>query len=160
MLGWYIPGLLELPTSKPPPFITCRTFPAVLRVLVFIFALSVMFFFRFVCVRVLRARHRGRAQRRRGCQRVLPGRGGVARSAIAVFVPRRRVCLETRGKHEWALSGLHLWSWIEYVPVYEGRSGPQNNIRAVLIFATKLKFTERATPSEHQHCRAGELGPR
>ena len=38
----------------------------------------------------------------------LAGRGGVARSAVAVFVASRRVCLETREKHEWALSVLHL----------------------------------------------------
>ena len=68
----------------------------------------IFFYFRFVCVRVLGARHRGRARRRRGCQRVLAGGGGVAKSTVAVFVPRRPVCLETRGKHEWALSGLHL----------------------------------------------------
>ena len=76
------------------------------------FALSVLIFpfclFRFVCVRVFEARHRGRARRRRGCQRVLSGRGGVARSAVDVFVARRRVCLETQGKHEWDLSGLQL----------------------------------------------------
>ena len=64
-----------------------------------------------------RARHRGRARRRRGCQRVLSGRGGVKRSAVAAFVPRCRVCLETRGKHEWALPGLHLPNSIEYVRV-------------------------------------------
>ena len=72
-------------------------------------ALSVLSsFFCFVCLRVLRARPRERARRRRGCQRVLASRGGVARSAVAAFVPRRRVCLETRGMHEWALSRLHL----------------------------------------------------
>ena len=61
-----------------------------------------------MCVRVLGARHRGRSRRRRGCQRVLAGKGGVATSVVAVFVARRRVCLETRGMHEWALSGLDL----------------------------------------------------
>ena len=40
--------------------------------------------------------------------------------------------------------------------VYKGRSGLQNNIRAVLIFATKLKFNERASQSERQACQAGE----
>ena len=39
---------------------------------------------------------------------VLTGRGGVARSAVAVFVPRRRVYLETREMHEGALPGLNL----------------------------------------------------
>ena len=93
-------------------------------------------------MRVLGARHRGRAQRRRGCQRVLASRGGVERSAVAAFVPRRRVCLETRGKHEWALSDLHLLNSIEYVRVYQGISGLQGKIQAVLIFATGLKITE------------------
>ena len=51
-------------------------------------------------MRVLRARHRGRARRRRGCQRLLAGRGGAARSTVAVSVARRRVCLETRWKQE------------------------------------------------------------
>ena len=36
----------------------------------------------------------------------------------------------------------------------------RDNIQAVLIFATKLKFTERATQSEHRHRRPGERGPR
>ena len=76
---------------------------------------------------------------------MVAGRGGVARSAVAVFVARRRVCLEsleTQGKHEWALSGLLLWNWIEYLQAYKGRSRLQDKIRAVLILATKLKFTE------------------
>ena len=30
-----------------------------------------------------------------------------------MFVARRRLCLEARGEHERALSGLHLWNWIE-----------------------------------------------
>ena len=48
----------------------------------------------------------------------------------------------------------------EYVRVYKGRSGLQNNIQAVHIFAAELNFTERASQSEHQHCRAGGRGPR
>ena len=32
--------------------------------------------------------------------------------------------------------------------------------QVVLILVTKLNFTERAPQSEHQHCRAGERGPR
>ena len=66
------------------------------------------FFFRSVCVRLLRARHCGRARRRHRCQWVLANKGRVARGAVAAVVPRRRVCLETRGMHEWALSGPHL----------------------------------------------------
>ena len=44
-------------------------------------------------------------------------------------------------------------NWIEFVRVYKGRLGLQDNIQAVFIFATGLKFKERATQSEHQHCR-------
>ena len=118
------------------------------------------FLFRFVCVRVLGARNRGRARRRRGCQRVLAVKGGIEASAGAAFVPKRRVCLETRGTNEWALSGLHLHNSIEYVRVYKGHSGWQGKIQAVLIFATRLKNTEEFTQSEHQLCRAGERRPR
>ena len=72
------------------------------------YAISVFFFLLSFRVRVLEARHRGRARRRRGCQLMLAGRARVARSAIAVFAARRRACLETRGNNEWAPSGLHL----------------------------------------------------
>ena len=62
---------------------------------------------------VPRARHRGRARRHRWCQRALAGSPGVVgRSAVAVFVARCRVFLETRGKHEWALPGLLVWGWM------------------------------------------------
>ena len=36
----------------------------------------------------------------------------------------------------------------------------KNMIQAVFIFATELNFTERASESEHQLCRAGERGSR
>ena len=49
---------------------------------------------------------------------------------------------------------------VEYVRIYKGRSGKQDKIQAVLIFATKLNFIERATQSDHQHCQAGERGSR
>ena len=62
---------------------------------------------------------------------------------------RRRVCLETRGKHEWALSGLLMWFRLYYVRVYKGRRDMQNNVEAVLMLATKLKISERATHSEY-----------
>ena len=62
--------------------------------------------FSFVCLRVPRAWYRGRPRRHLGCRRALAGRGGVGRSAVAIFVPRRRVCIETREKHEWALPGF------------------------------------------------------
>ena len=32
--------------------------------------------------------------------------------------------------------------------------------KRVLIFATELNFTEGASQSGHQHCRAGARGPR
>ena len=157
------PWPLRASTWRSPPFFTCRTFPADLCFLNFSRHFRLFFpyfFFRFVCVRVLGARHRGRARRRRGCQRVLAGRGGVARSVVAALVARRRVCLDTRGKHECALSGLHLHNSTEYVRVYKGLPGLRGNILAVLIFATGLKITEGAPQSEQQHCRAGERRPR
>ena len=165
VLGWYIPGLSELPrTWESLHFITCRTFPADLCVLHFSWRSRFFFpfflIFRFVCVRVLVALHCGRARRRRGYQRVLVGREVVETSAVAVFVPRRRVCLETQGKHEWTLPGLLVWFRLYYVRVYNVRFDMQNKVQAVLIFAKKPKTTERATQSEHQLCRAGERGPR
>ena len=106
------PWSLRAPTWKSPPFITCRTFPVVLCSLLYL-GTSVRFFLfsSFVscaCVRVFESWHRGRARRRRGCQRVLAGRGGFARSAVAVFVARYCLWLETRGVHESCLADLHL----------------------------------------------------
>ena len=77
-----------------------------------------------------------------GCQQVLACRGGLARSVVAVFVARCSVCLETRGKPEWALSGLRLWNWIMSMYKSKGRPGLRDNIQTVLIFATKLVFRE------------------
>ena len=145
------PWHLRAPTWTPPPPITCRREPF------FLFFLFCSFVW-YACVP--RARHRWRAQHRRGCQQALTGRRGVGRSAVAVFVARSRVCIETRGKHEWVMSGLLVWGWIYYVRVYKGRFGLQNNIQSVQIFATKLKVTERAPQSKHQQCRAGERGSR
>ena len=73
---------------------------------------------------------------------MLAGGGRVARSAGAVFVARRCVCLETRGKHEWALSGLLVWFRLYYVRVYKGRFDMQTKFKAVLVFATKLRIKE------------------
>ena len=154
MLGWHIPGLSELPLGIAS-FNYLADLSSGSLFSPFLLALSAFpprfFSFRFVCVGVLRIRHRGRARHRRGCQRLLAGRGGVARSAVVVFVARRRVCLETRGNHEWALSGLLMWFRLFFVRVYKGGCDMQNNIQAVLIFATKLKIHERATHSEHQY---------
>ena len=73
------------------------------------------------------------------CQRVLAGTGGVARSAVAAFVPRRRVGLETRGNNS-----------IENIRVYKGRSGSPDKIQAVLILATELKITEREVTTQSE----------
>ena len=40
------------------------------------------------------------------------------------------------------------------------RSGLQDNVQAVLIFATTLRLKEGAAQSDYQHCRAGERRPR
>ena len=64
------------------------------------------------------------------------------------------------------MNGLCLASICGFVEIIvrvckKGRSGLQNKIRAVLIYAIKLlKFIERTTQSEHQPCRAGEREPR
>ena len=60
--------------------------------------------------------------------------GVVARSSVAVFVDRCCVCLETRGKHERARSGLHLCFWADYVRVFKSSSGMQDNIQARCLF--------------------------
>ena len=73
--------------------------------------------FRLVCVRVPGARHRGRARNRRGCQRVLAGRGELD-EARSVFEDRRCVRLNVRGKHRWVLSGHLVWGSVRYVRVY------------------------------------------
>ena len=61
VLGWCIPSISELPLEHS---------------LLLLLAGEGPFLFSFVCVRVPRARHRGRARRHRGCQRALAGRGG------------------------------------------------------------------------------------
>ena len=64
------------------------------------------FFFHFVCVRVLRERHRERARRRRGCQRVWRVGGGSqgARS------PFSRLGVTCASRHERSMNGLCLAS--------------------------------------------------
>ena len=164
VLGWYIPGHLEPPlgnrllSSLAGPFQEFSVFCIFLGPFGSFFLST---FFRFLSVRVQGARHRGQTQRRRKYQRVLARRGGVESSAVAAFVTRRFVCLGTREKHEWPLSGLHLLHIsIRCVRVYKGRSGLQGNFQAVLIFATGSKFTEGATESKQQHCRPDERRPR
>ena len=46
--------------------------------------------------------------------------------------------------------------FIEYVQVFKGRSELQDNIQAVLIFATTLRLKQRATQLKYQHCRGGK----
>ena len=106
------------------------------RLIEIYFSLSVIFpffFFRFVFVYVVGSRQRGQVRRRRGCRRMLAGRGWVARNAVAVFVARRRVRPERKGKHEYALSGLLLKSYTEYVRHLKGCSGLQAKSQAVLM---------------------------
>ena len=43
---------------------------------------------------------------------------------------------------------------------YKGRSGSQDSIQVVLIFATTLKWKEGGVQFEHQRYRAGERRPR
>ena len=166
MLGWYIPGLSELPLGNRLPLLPGGPFQRF-----FVFSISLgtfgpfFLFSSFVSCACVYSEHGaagepGTVAGGSGCWRVLAGREGGERSAVAAFVPRRRVYLKTRGKHEWALSGLHLHNSIAYVGVYKGRTGFQGKIQAVLIFATGLKTKEGATPSEQQHCRAGERPPR
>ena len=109
MLGWYIPALSELPLrNRLLLLLTCRTSPAVLCFAPFnplgTLGPFSLFLFHFMCVRLLRPRHGERAWRRYGRQRMLTG----SRSEVAAFVTRRRVCLDTRGMHKRALSGLNL----------------------------------------------------
>ena len=126
---------LRAPTWTPPtPSITCR------RRYFFYFVLCCVVLFCFVCVRVPRARHRGRARRHRGCRRALAGRRGVGKSAVAVFVARCRVCLETREKQKWALSGLLMSVEDNMFESMRVVSELQSNIQAVLVFATMAEF--------------------
>ena len=108
------PWPLRAPTWESPYFITCRTLPMFQRFFVFSISLGTFGCFSpfasFVpcaCVysELGTAGEPGAVAGVSGCWRV---EGGVARNAVAVFVVRRRACLEIRGKHEWALSGLHL----------------------------------------------------
>ena len=176
------PWPLRAPTWESPSFITCRTFQrfVILSISPGTSSPFSFFFFRFVCVLVLGARHRWRGRRRHGYQRVLVGSGRVARSTIVVFMARQCVCLETRGDrfglvqvltfdrtnqqrpplHRLCLASNVVLFRIEYVQRFTGRSGLQEKIQAVLNLATGIELDEKATQSEHQHCRVGERSPR
>ena len=69
-----------------------------------------------------------------GCRRV---EEGVGRIAVDVLMARRRISIETRGRHERALSGLLVWGRINYVRVYNGRLYLLNKLPTVTIFAPK-----------------------
>ena len=91
-----------------------------------------------------------------GCWRVEGGVKGVRSPFWCLGV----ACAS---KHEGCMNGLCLapicvirLSMYEYIRFIRHR---KVNSR-VLIFATELKFAERATQSEHQYCQAGERGPR
>ena len=76
----------------------------------------------------------------RGTVAGVAGRGGVVRSAVAVFVARRRVCLEAE---EGSMNGLCLAPWCgsgytmpEFIRVV---SICKNKIQAVLFFCDESK---------------------
>ena len=62
--------------------------------------------------------------------------------------------------HERALSGPPFMTFHRVRMNYKGRSGLQDNIQAVLIFATTLIVKEGAVQFEHKCYRAGERRPR
>ena len=113
MLGWYIPGPSELPLEHRLLPLLAEPFQ---RFFVFSinFALSIMFSFFFGSCACVYSEHGtagepGAVAGVSGCGRIQGGSGGAR---FAVFVARRRVFIETQGKHAWALSGLLLWSWM------------------------------------------------
>ena len=112
VLGWYIPGLSELPLRNRLP--SLLEGPS-LRVFIFSLPLGTLCAFFLVssfvsCACVYSeydtAGEPGAVAGVGGCWRV----EGGCRERVRRFraCSRRRVCLETRGEHEWALSGLHL----------------------------------------------------
>ena len=111
---------LRAPTWTPPPSITCPREP---------FSLFCYFI---LCACVCAQSTAPRASP--APSRVSAAcRGGVGRSAVAVFVARHCVSVDTRGKHPWALSGLLVWGRLYYVRVYEGHFGRQNKFQAVFF---------------------------
>ena len=163
VLGWYIPGLSELPLQNRLPSLLAGPFQLFVAFCISLGTLGPFFVVSsFVSCACVYSEYgivgeTGAVAGVCGCWRV---GGGVGRSAVATIVPRCRVCLKTRVMLEWALSGLHLWCLIEYVGVFKGSSGLQDKIQVLLIFATGLKITEGSILSKQQHCRAGERRPR
>ena len=87
--------------------------------------------------------------------------GGGGRSAVAVFVARRRVCLETRGKHERALSVKPPCVGSDMICTSLLWSFGIAKIKSERCLLFRPSRSERASQqSEHQHCRPGERGPR
>ena len=128
------PWPLRAPTSKPPPFSTCRTFPVGLCFLHFSLrsrSFLPFFFFRFECMRVLRVRHRGRARHRRGSQRVVAGRGGLQGTRS----PFSLLGVACASRHKGSMNGLCLASWCgSGFTMYERIS-----LRVVVICKIKFK---------------------
>ena len=95
MFGWYIPGISELPLGHRLLLLLGREN---------LFSIVLLFV---LCACVYpehgTAGEPGAIAGVSGCWRV---EGGEGRSAVVVFVARRRVSIESRGKHEWALLGL------------------------------------------------------
>ena len=152
MLGWYIPGLSELPLGSSLLSLLAGPFQ---RVFVFSISLGTLgpfsFFSSSVSCACVYSKYGTAGER--GTVAGVSGwwwvEGGVARSAVAVFVARRRVCIETRGKHEWALSGLLMWFRLYYARVCKGRFDMQKVNQEVPIFATKLEINEGPAHSEY-----------
>ena len=143
------PWPFRAPTSKPSHFNTCRTCREVLCFH------GHFFFSSFVSCACVYSEH-GTA----GGPGAVVGRGAVTRSAVAAFVPRHRVCHETRRMHERALFGPPFMTCGRACTSHKGRSGSQRNIYAVLIFATTLTLKKGAVQFEHQRYRPGERRPR
>ena len=98
MLGWYLPGISDFPLGNRLFLLLAGE-----NRLLFVLQSACM------CPEHDTAGERGAIAGVGGRWRV---DGGAGRNAVAVFVPRRRVCIETRGKHEWALSGLLMSFWV------------------------------------------------
>ena len=107
-----------------------------------------------------RARQSGRARRHRGYGRALASRGGVRRSAVAFFVARRGVSIETRGKHEGALSALLRWYQSITSGIIRVVFLSKRTYKRCLFIGTHIIYRATARRFEHHHDGAGERGPR
>ena len=164
VISWYnIPGLAELPLGNgvllflAGPFQRFSVFSICPGTFCFFFFLFPFFFSR-ACV--LWARHHGRDRRRRGCQRGRSGKAGIETSAVAVLCLGVVCASRHEGSMKWlCLASMCMIPLSMYMPLRFIRHCKGKG-QTVLIFATGVKFTDRFTQSEHQHCRAGEREPR